>query len=927
MKLGIWATVAPIALCATQAYAGEAVLYGDAPSWVAPVDFEAAAAKNEEIVVFDRQVRLEDGIVQRYADIAYAIRNSETLSKLGTLQFAWFPDKGDLTIHRLQIVRDGKVIDLLGQGVRAEVIRRETELERLSVNGALTALFKIPGIRIGDILRLSSTTSLRDQALAGEMQASEPLTTKPARLGFGRVRISWPENSGVQYSLVGQAEEPQVSDANGYRAIELLLPIAEPREMPEDAPGRFLVAPAITTGSFADWAEVASSMAPHYTTQGTIAPGSSLAAEVARIEAVTPDPLERAALALQSVQDDINYLLNGMNGGNYLPQSPAETWSLKYGDCKAKSLLLLAMLRDMGIEADAMLVNSENGDAVSTFQPVPGAFDHVIVRAKIDGKDYWLDGTSAGTRLDTVGEVPDFVWALPIVAKGAKLVRMEQRWPTVPDRSYRITYDLSNGVDVPGLYDLELETHGILAARMATKASETDPRNIVGQAQKFLNDKIPDSVIYRASYDFDADTGTGLLRAKGILLEPFGIDRDIATHTIDTATTNWNFDPDRARTAWRDIPYRVGGPMTAAEQVSYILPEGGEVDLLGTPDVAETVVAGIKFARSLSFTGNTVMVSDSYSYIPAEIAAADISAAKAAMRKHAGLDPKIRITGPRRYWELDDVEAKKRTAGLVRSADALVDLDDDEARLYQFRSAIHMLGRDYEAALGDLDKAIELDGSAAAHTARAKLLAEMNRFEDSAEDARMAFELSNDLETGTAYAVALAQAGRADDALDVLDRFDTGGDDGNTIAQIFAEVAGETDRRPEAWERLANALEERPGDNMLLNSQCWFIGTWAYKMEEGEQFCDKAVREGNYSAAVLDSRALFYHRLGRQDDALRDLNAALKKAPGQAASMYLRGIILLEKGEKQGKRDIEQAMRLSPAIAARYARYGIAPKG
>ncbi|QKG71828.1 DUF3857 domain-containing protein [Erythrobacter mangrovi] len=927
MRVGFFLATAASIVIAGPAIAGETVRFEKAPEWVVPVDFDTAVAKKEEIVIFDRQLRLEDGVVQRYTDVAYDIRNADVLSKLGTLQFGWLPDKGDLILHRLEIVRDGKAIDLIAEGVQPEVIRRETELERRTVNGALTALFKVPGIKVGDILRFSSSTTSRDQALAGAMQATEGLTPKPTRLGFGRLRMSWPSDSGVHYAMLGQAPDPTVVDRNGYRTVELILPIDKVEEMPEDAPARFRVRPAVMTGTFATWSDVASVMAPHYVTEGSIPAGTPLAAEVERIRDATDDPLERAALALRSVQDEINYLMNGMDGGNYLPQSPVETWTLRYGDCKAKTLLLLAMLRALDIEAEAAMVNSQDGDAVSVWQPLPGAFDHVLVKATIDGTDYWLDGTSAGTRIETMWEVPNFAYALPIRESGSQLIKLEQRWPKVADRTYRIVYDFSRGVDLPALYDIEVETRGVLAARMAARATETDRKTILGHAQKYLED-VFESVVYDAAYSYDPETGIAKLNAKGILVEPFGIERDVATHTIYTATTNWVFDPDRGRAAWRDIPYRTGGPMTSAEEVIFMLPDGGKgAGLTGTGNLEEQVVAGTRFKRDLVFDGSSVMVKDWSSYVPSEIAAADIPAAKAAMRTLSSADPSIRITDPRRYWELDDAELAQRMKGLIEPTDTLVKLLPDEAGYYQFRSALYSLGRDYKSALADIDKAIAIAGDADAYDSRAEVLRQAGRLDEAAEAARMAYELKGDLASAASYAGALALAGRDEEGLAVLDAIDVSGDELSEIAQVFAEIAGSTDRNEEAWKKLEDALAERPGDELLLNSQCWFVGTWNFRIDDGEQLCDKAVKAGNYSAAVLDSRALVFHRLGREDDALEDLEAALKKAPGQAASLYLRGIIRLGRGEPDGKKDIEHALRLSPDIATRYRRYGItAPK-
>ncbi len=918
---------APVALIAAPALAGDDVRYEAAPEWVVPADIDAAAAKKEELVLYDRQVRLEDGVVHRYNDIAYDLRSPEMLSKFGTLQLGWLPDKGDLIIHTLELRRGGEVIDLLAQGVRPEVIRREAQLEQRLLDGALTALIKIPGAKIGDVLRFAATTTTRDQALDGAVQAIEGYLAEPARVGAGRLRMSWPAQSAITYTSFGQVDLPEPITKDGFTTIDLAMPIAKQDEVPEDSPGRYRIQPMLMAGSFASWADVAAVMAPHYATGDTIASGSALAGEVARIRKAGSNDLERAALALQSVQDEINYLMNGLNGGNYLPQSPADTWDLGYGDCKAKSLLLLSMLRELGIRSDAVLVNTGNGDAVSRWQPLPGAFDHVIVRASIDGKDYWLDGTSSGARLATIDEVPDFQYGLPIVAQGSSLVKLEQRWPTTPDRITRIVYDYSRGVDMPGLVEFTVEARGPAASWIQSKQSEVDPRNRIGFANQYFEDFI-EAVFYDAAFSFDQEQGIGTMTAKAMVLEPFALERNLATLPIDTASTNWQFDADRSRAAWRDIPYATGGPMTKQYAVTYILPEGARLrELRGEADLPDQIVSGTRLWRDLEMEGNTITVADFASYIPSEIAAQDIAAAKSAMRSLASKDPELRLTDPVRNWELSDADLRKRADGLLAPANALVALAADEGAMPAFRAYLHMLMRDNEAALADADRAIEQAASAETHQLRSDILARMGRYDDAAEAAATAFTLDNSVESGSFYAVALANAGRDAEALDLLDDYDLAGDEGADVAMVFAEIAGNTPRADEAWEKLEQIEVDRPGDGAVLNSQCWFMAIWSYRLGDGAEVCDRAVRAGDYDATVLDSRALMYHRLGRDEDALKDIESALRKNPGMATSMYLRGIILAKKGQVgQGKRDIEQALRIEPTIANRYGKYGLVLK-
>lgn len=113
------------------------------------------------ILVFDQQIRFEPGKTSTYSDIAYRIASPELLTALGTLQAEWMPDKGDMKVHRVEIRRDGKIIDLIGEGARFEVLRREQRLEQRTLSGALTATMSLPGIRVGDVIRLSTTAPSR----------------------------------------------------------------------------------------------------------------------------------------------------------------------------------------------------------------------------------------------------------------------------------------------------------------------------------------------------------------------------------------------------------------------------------------------------------------------------------------------------------------------------------------------------------------------------------------------------------------------------------------------------------------------------------------------------------------------------------------------------------------------------------------------
>ena len=77
-----------------------------------------------------------------------------------------------------------------------------------------------------------------------------------------------------------------------------------------------------------------------------------------------------------------------------VPQNLSEVWRRRFGDCKEKSLLLVWLLRELGIKADPVLVNTDMGSGLARWLPSPAVFNHVVVRIDFDGGELWIDPTN-----------------------------------------------------------------------------------------------------------------------------------------------------------------------------------------------------------------------------------------------------------------------------------------------------------------------------------------------------------------------------------------------------------------------------------------------------------------------------------------------------------------------------------------------------
>ena len=104
------------------------------------------------------------------------------------------------------------------------------------------------------------------------------------------------------------------------------------------------------------------------------------------------------------VSQDFRYVSLSLGIGGYLPRMPAQVLETRYGDCKDKATLFIALVRRLGLKAYPVLL-SASGSADSTL-PTVQQFDHMISavdRPARNGGRIYLDLTS---ELTPYGELP-----------------------------------------------------------------------------------------------------------------------------------------------------------------------------------------------------------------------------------------------------------------------------------------------------------------------------------------------------------------------------------------------------------------------------------------------------------------------------------------------------------------------------------------
>lgn len=913
----------------TAAFAADTPTYAAPGAWVVPRDGPLPAGDAATPwLLSDQQVLIESDKRSTFTDQAIRIGTADALRNWDDLQFVWQPDRDDLIVHKLQIVRGGATIDLLTQGLKLTVLRREKGFEQKTIDGLLTATAPIEDLRVGDTVRFAITIVERSDVLAGNGEAIVDLQAKPAAIAEGSVRVLWPQKLPVKWKSFGKGISPVVQDKGGYRIVTQAQPIVKQDEMPADSPIRYRRPPGIEFSTFPTWADLSRTIAPLYAPSGKIEEGGTLAAAIDKIAAASADPKARAAGALALVQNEIRYLYNGLANGNYVPQAPEQTWALRYGDCKAKTLLLLAVLDRLGIAARPVLVNSTIGDALPDRLPTLGAFDHVIVQTTIDGTDYWLDGTTAGTHVEDLADVPPFRYTLPLTTAGHDLSALPVRRPARASIAAHIAYDQSAGTAFPPLFDLSFTMRGELATRIAAMKAQATPDQLREFTQVMLADSINNGQIHTRTIEIDEAAGTATIRASGIGNLRWGRDEPRPYLPLDGLVSDFEIKADRTRAAWRDIPVSGGSPGLLVRSISLKLPARAGFVTEGDAQ-ADMTIAGIAMQRDARIDGSQLELKESIWGSGAEVAVDQLPAARAQIT--AAKQRAFRIRAPQDYpsrvEEIAEAKKSKRIAPLLAAYQKAIDDDPDEANGYINRAVFYQGIFEPRAAIADVSEALKRGADVETYLRRAGLYFNLGEFKSSLADIDKALELDPGSESAIGYKVRLlTELRQYDEALALVDGQIDAAKDKRPWVGLKADTLGRAGRAAEGAAALDAALVTRPGDSTLLNNLCWLKGTRSFALESALKECTRAIEMTDNPAQVLDSRAMVYFRLDRFDEARADLDAALKIAPGMPGSLYLRGIVRLRGGDRAGgQADLALARMQSARIDAEYAEFGVTP--
>jgi len=897
MFRGWIAAVAAVMFFATSAVAQE-VERAPVPGWVqAPLAHAPAPAIGDAAIrahAIDHQIRFDSEGVHSYTFQRYEPLTRQGLSSVGTVSLVWSPAFETIQVHALRIIRGGQTIDILASQ-EFETLRRESNLESAMLDGRLTATLQPRDLRVGDILELAFTVHDSLGVLAPHLEAfGGPMSAET--IDRYRLRATWSGDLPIRVEATTPWTDIRPRRDGDDWLYEIDVSNLRAENIPGDLPGRFNIARTVQFTDFSAWADASRLMAPLYERSAALEPDSTLLPEVERIRSAHATEAGRAAAALQLVQDEVRYLALSMGDGNYVPMSADEVWRSRYGDCKGKTVLLLALLKALGVEAEATLVSTRWGDGLDERLPMIGWFDHVIVRAVVDGQVYWMDGTRIGDRRLEDLIPPPYRWALPVRADGAGLEAIVQPPLTQPAMEVVAEVDASAGLDAeaPLVFDIAYRGDFATALRRQLGSIPADQLEAMLKSQIDADDASVTVESVETRYDEPSNVLHLILRGTTRLSWVNSPGGRVMAVPESALILPASAERRGILAKFADYPYAVTHPTMVRSVSRFRLPydgrgfaiEGGDQTIEG---------GGYRLERRGALADGVAEIMVTATSLAPEVTAEEMAAVRKRAESASALP--LRVRAPANYIataadaaRIDPgasdtaelVERARRLAaagdqdGALALLDAAIEGDPENIEALKARGETRYAARDYAGARADYDLAVELDpADQAAALAQGVIAYAQGLYSDAVVSLSVALRLNpGDVDAMAMRGAAYYQMGRWERSLADYRALKTAAPGVPNGAYGELRALMRLGHEDEVRRLIAERLEEDPADGTALDA--------LIRLE---------TQNGSAAAALLA------------------LDRALETAPEAIELLGLRGRVRASVGDADGAREDFAAFR------------------
>jgi lipoprotein NlpI/transglutaminase-like putative cysteine protease len=363
------------------------------PLWIVPATEPSGVVVEQAQMhyrLIDDQMLLDGKTQWFHSHVVRVVDQPGGLATASQIEVEFDPTFQTLALHQLDVIRKGKRISKLNRK-RIQLLQRETQLERRIYDGRVTASIVLDDVRVGDEIEFDYSIKGANPVFDGRFVGFAWMASMRGPVAYCQYRLVTPQARNILYRVGAPDTSIDVRSLGGLRET-----VFKRRSIPQfrfdpGAPYSALLNEQVQFSEYQDWADVARWGRLLFAEPPGDAP--SLDRQAAAIREQTTDPAEQLLQALQFVQKEIRYFGTEIGASTHRPATPEHVMSQRFGDCKDKVALLIALLKRLNFPAVPVLVSVAHRQQVGELLPSPLAFDHVIARVELNGATYWLDGT------------------------------------------------------------------------------------------------------------------------------------------------------------------------------------------------------------------------------------------------------------------------------------------------------------------------------------------------------------------------------------------------------------------------------------------------------------------------------------------------------------------------------------------------------
>lgn len=294
-----------------------------------------------------------------------------------------------LQVHHLYIWRNGKKIDRT-KDLSLEVLNNEYNLQQGIYTGDITAYDNLDDIRKDDLIDFAYSLIGTNPIFGDDKYLFIPLATMNP-IDLYTLRILYPKEKTYYHKCV-ECDSLKVVDREieNYREIQIDYLNLKALQLEENIPSWLTPYPYFALSSYNSWKDV------NRWAQSVFALNEQPKLDAVFDEIFTGNETteQKISKLIDYVQDDIRYMGIESGIGSIKPFHPEQVVKQRFGDCKDKSLLLVSLLKNIGVdEAYPALVNTVAVQNIENFMVSNQIFNHCIVTFDYDGQTFWVDPT------------------------------------------------------------------------------------------------------------------------------------------------------------------------------------------------------------------------------------------------------------------------------------------------------------------------------------------------------------------------------------------------------------------------------------------------------------------------------------------------------------------------------------------------------